>query len=332
MNPSISVETNKMPAPKAVKQSETIPGTGLPGWAFALIVLISTGLFLVWDGLLWKTTPHASHVGRFAVSYLAVLPLSAAALALFKRFSWDRLITTTGTAWAVKLVITALLYEAFARGTAVHVDTAKPAPTPSRVSTAERIEYKAAPGAFEEGEVRGLVRAGPKGKGIEGAIVFLEEPNPGKALNKGRRVELRIEGMRLGQRLWLLHTNDEIQLTNGDSVLHTAHVHAGNKAIANEPLPPQSEAHALRALEPGVYALKCANHANSKDESATLAVVDHPYAVRSDKDGSFVIKNVPAGHLKIKALSEDSMAAQSAELKSGGSVDILFELVANTKE
>lgn len=327
MNPSISVESNKMPAPNAGKKFEAIPGTGLPGWVFALLVVISTGLFLVWDGLLWQTKPHASHIGRFAVSYLAVIPLAAAALSLLKRFSWERVITTTGTAWAVKLVITALLYEAFARGTAVHVDAAKPAPTPASISTPERIEYKAAPIGFASGEVRGTVRM--RDKGAEGTIVLIEEPPPGAPLNPGRRVELTIERMQLAQRVWLLHTNDEIQLRNGDAVLHTAHVYLQNKAIANEPLPPQSGAHTLRPLEPGIYTLKCANHSN---ESATLVVADHPYAARTDKDGSFVIPGVPAGHLKLKAVSEYGIASQTADLIGGATLNISFELTPITKE
>lgn len=327
MNPSISVESNKIPAPNKGKKFEAIPGTGLPGWVFALLVLLSTGLFLVWDGLLWQTKPHASHIGRFAVSYLAVIPLAAAALSLLKRFSWERVITSTGTAWAVKLIITALLYEAFARGTAIHVDAAKPAPTPAPISAPERIEYKAAPAGFASGEIRGSVRLGDKV--ADGTIVLLEDPPSGAPLNPGRRVELTIEGMQLAQRVWLLQTNDEIQLKNGDSVLHTAHLYLQNKAIANEPLPPQSGAHTLRPLEAGIYTLKCANHSN---ESATLVVADHPYVTRTGKDGSFVIPGAPAGHLKLKAVNEYGIASQSADLIGGATLNISFELKPITKE
>ena len=53
----------------------SVAGTGLPIWGLVGLIAVSTLLFLLWGGPLWESSRSASHVGRFAVSYLAVLQL-----------------------------------------------------------------------------------------------------------------------------------------------------------------------------------------------------------------------------------------------------------------
>ena len=59
---------------------ELIPGSGLPAPALLTLLAASVGLFLVYNGLLWRAPREASHVARFAVSYLVVIPLAVAFL------------------------------------------------------------------------------------------------------------------------------------------------------------------------------------------------------------------------------------------------------------
>ena len=87
-----------------------VPGTGLgPLWLGA-ILCGSIALFLVWGGPLWLAPFGASHLVRIGASYAVVIP--AVYLALRRCGTWSpaHLAGATGAIWAVKLVITSLLY------------------------------------------------------------------------------------------------------------------------------------------------------------------------------------------------------------------------------
>src|SRR5262245_25191891 len=128
-----------------IDRRESIPGTGLPSAALGSILLASVALFVMWNGLLWRAPREASHVGRFVV-----VPLSAALLVVLRRLSWARLVTTTGTVWALKLLITAVLYQALARGTATHLVAAPPPPSALFAGAARGADRRLAP-AVEAG-------------------------------------------------------------------------------------------------------------------------------------------------------------------------------------
>ncbi len=83
-----------------------------------LLVALSVALFLFWGEPLWTARREASHVGRFAFSYLLVIPAAALLLAAYRRLTWSHLVGATGTAWGIKLVVTSALYFSLTRGTA----------------------------------------------------------------------------------------------------------------------------------------------------------------------------------------------------------------------
>jgi hypothetical protein len=166
----------------------TIPGTGLSPLSYAALVATSIALFLLWDGPLWSAPREATHVGRFAVSYLAVIPLAAIALLASRRWSWGHLMATTGSAWAIKMVVTAVLYQAFATGTAGQFEPRLATPGPARPSTAP--DYQPAPGPFAAGRLTGLMLR--EGVPVPSAVVYLEGPAPGRPLRAPAPVELRL--------------------------------------------------------------------------------------------------------------------------------------------
>lgn len=308
-----------------------MPGTGLPLGAYVAVVAASVALFLFWGEPIWSAPRESSHVARFVVSYLAVIPLASAALALLRRFSVERVVTTTGTAWAIKLVITAVLYQAFARGTATQINPVKPHASTAGAAAAQSADYHPAGGAFSAGQIRGRVTH--NGSGAAGAIVFVKDPPPGAPLKSPERVELVLKGMRYAEPAYLAHTADDVILRNADHVLHTVHLYAGTKSIANQPLPPSGEESALRLPDPGVYTLRCDTHS---DERASLVVVDHPYAARADRDGAFVIAGAPSGSLRIAAAwggidaggagAGEDAGARLVDVPSGGSAEVLIDM------
>lgn len=285
---------------------ESIPGSGLPIAPYLFVLFSSIGLFLVWNGLLWNAPREASHVGRFAVSYLAVIPIAALLLLIVRRLHWTQLITTTGSVWAIKMVVTALLYQAFARGTATNLHAVAP-PKPQIVQ-ARAAEYHPASGLFASGTVEGRVlRAGLP---VPSAVVFLDGPAPGSAVSVGNLVTLDIRGSAYSSPLYVVSTDDEVKLWNHDSVLHTAHLRGNGLVPKNKPTPPAGFAQPFDLPETGLYHIRCDNH---PEESTWLLVIDHPYVTRTNADGSFSLPKVAAGPVRVVALEVDAQGAYRAE-------------------
>lgn len=280
---------------------------GLPAALYAAVVAFSVALFLTWGGLLWSAPREASHVGRFAVSYLAVIPAAAALLAALRRFSWTRLITATAAAWALKLIITSVLYIALARGTAVELHASETTPPRRSAAKDSHSEYQAAAPGFAAGGVRGVVTRG--GAPVAGAIVFIDAPRPGRAPGEPQAAELVIERSRYAAPIYLATTVGGATVSNRDGSLHTVHLYRDGKGVANDPLPASPAPHALRIPDEGVYRIRCDNH---PDEATTLVVVDHPYATRTDAAGAYSLAAVPAGPITLVAVAPRMPAGQRA--------------------
>lgn len=284
-------------------------------WLFVLLVIFSVALFVFYGQPIWRAPRESSHVMRFVVSYLSVIPAGALILVALRRFSWDRLVTTTGTSWAVKLVITALLYEAFARGTASQVIVA--APTKSAPSAIAR-GYQASDRDFPGGTIRGLFR----GEAGAPAYAFVDAPPAGARAAGPEKIELRVSGMRFASPVLLVHDVDSLVVANDDAVLHTVRFVRDGKAAANEALPPGSAPRGITPPDPGVYELSCANH---PAEHAWLVVVDHPYAAAVDASGRFALDRVPAGARRVVVVDAKGPTSISVEVPAHGAIDVSLD-------
>jgi plastocyanin len=121
--------------------------------------------------------------------------------------------------------------------------------------------------------------------------------------NKGCRFEPHVQGIRVGQTL---------QLHNSDPVAHNTNVQGRNNQI-NPLIPAQSssdqkidQAEILPAL------VSCNIHPWMKGR---LIVRPNPYFAVSKKDGTFEIKNLPAGDLEFVVYHERSGYVTDAEVK-----------------
>jgi hypothetical protein len=295
-----------------------VPGSGMSARAYALVLATSVALFVFWGGPLW--TEQGSHAGRFAVSYLAVIPLSAAALAHERAFGWARLATAVGTLWAIKLAVTAPLYYALARGGAFdEMGAVHSAPVESQTAPAPPEGYRAAPEGTPFVSLRGVVRL--DGEPTAGALVYLESPAPGRPLADGAAVPVTLTPAGFDADLYLARTADLLELRNRDARLHTVHVAGGSRSLFNAPLP-GGTSRRLAAEERGLYRLGCDAHGS---EHAHLLVVDHPYATRTGDGGRFTLAGVPIGPARLVAL-----VARGAVLREGAlSIDTTDDLAEN---
>lgn len=290
------------------KRSSVVPGTGLSILAYAALVTLSVALFLFVGGALWKAPREATHLARFAVSYLAVIPLGALLLAASRRFSWAHLVATTGSVWALKMVITVVLYQAFARGTATELVSA--APPPPSTAVTRSTEYRPAAGPFAQGTLHG--RVVQSGKSVAGAIVYLDAPGPGMPVFAASSVDLVVQGSRYEKPIYLVQGEDRVRLINRDSSLHTLHFHGPGRLPANRPLPPSAEPQTLELPDPGFYQVRCDNHPG---EGAWIVVADHPYVTVTDEGGEFTLAAVPLGQARVVAVAAGHGGAQRAEAR-----------------
>jgi hypothetical protein len=296
---------------------DDVLGSGVSLPAYSALLAASVALFLFWGGPLWTQPREASHVMRFAVSYLAMIPLVAGLLRLLGRFDWPRLLTALGTLWGIKLVATSALYLALARGTAVRLEPAA-APRPS--APPAPALYEPAGGGFASGVVRGRLR----GPAVDAAVVYVAAAAPGRAPDEGGEVAFTIAGARFDRPLYLARATDRLRVSNHDGRLHTFHVHRGAEPLANQPLPPDGRPQELPAPDPGEY------HVRSDADPATetwLVVVDHPYAVETR--GEFELAGVPAGAIRLVVVAARDGRLLRAErgivLAAGATVDVELE-------
>lgn len=286
-------------APATVRGG-TFLGSGLSTITYAAVLLVSVGLFVFWGGPLWAT--KGSHGMRFAVSYLSVIPLAAAALAMSRSFTGTRLGTSVGTLWAIKLVLTAPLYYALAPGGALTEIGAMPtaavsaASAPRAPATSAPKRYAAADGDVAYGTIEGRVEK--DGKPVVGAVVVIDAPKPGKPLADAELITVELGDAGFSKAEYLVFVGQPVAITNTGKRIHTAKLAAG-QTLFNAPVPPGSKARAPLLEDPGDFLLRCAVHG---DERAALITIDHPYGTMTDASGAFALADVPEGGATVAAV------------------------------
>lgn len=290
------------------RASRTVPGTGLSPIVYGLLVALSVVLFLFWGGPLWTAQREASHVGRFAFSYLLVIPAAALLLLAARRFTWSHLVGATGSAWGIKLVVTSALYFSLARGTA-HMPTAAVTTSSAKGRAALVLDYAPAKAEFARGTLTGSVVQG--GAPAPGAVVLIETPRPGLALSPDvQPFKMTVEGSRYRGLVYVGRTDTTFEIDSKDAVLHTLHLYelgsagAASRAIMNVPVPAGGTPRPFTAPETGIYEARCDTHSS---ERATVVIVDHPYVARTDDQGRFTLADVPEGPLTLVVIERDAV-------------------------
>jgi hypothetical protein len=286
-----------------------LPGIGLSPPSYCLLLATSIGLFIFWGGPFWLAGSGTSHFGRIAVSYLLVAPLAAALLAWARQLTWTHFLSSCGSAWAIKMVATVVLYEAFAPG----ASALQPRKVLDSSQGTIRERYQPAQAPFPNATLRGTVMRGREA--IANAVVFIESPRAGLA-STPQRVELRIEGSMYGEPIYAARRSDPLVFVNHDTTLHTVRFSLDGRAYSSQPLPGSPAPRVVAAPPPGVYRLSCANH---RSELAWLLVVDHPYVVRTDERGGFALEAVALGDVSVNAIAvaEDGLLRGSARTALG---------------
>lgn len=108
----------------------------------------------------------------------------------------------------------------------------------------------------------------------------------------------------------------QVDITNGDPILHNVHVYRGKETVLNISMPFQGQVTPHTFDESGVYRVLCDAH---PEMSAFIVVLDHPWAAAVEEDGSYHIGQVPAGSytLVVHHLDGDRVQRSAVEVEGG---------------
>lgn len=145
-----------------------------------------------------------------------------------------------------------------------------------------------------------LILVGPD-KGVQDAVVYLKEVAKGKAWGKPEkppaidnvscRFEPTVQVIRAGA----------IDIVNSDPVLHNTKAFYGKRTAFNVALPNKGQRITKELDKPGVVRVDCDAHGWML---AWVYVADSPYYVRTAKDGSFSIADIPPGNYTLVATQD----------------------------
>jgi plastocyanin len=145
--------------------------------------------------------------------------------------------------------------------------------------------------------VKGKVKVHPDYDTTADATVVLD--------NKGCRFNPHVQGVRVGQTL---------QIKNSDPVAHNTNIVGRNLQVNPLIAAGTASDQKIEAPETLPAMVSCNIHPWMKGR---ILVRSNPYFAISGKDGSFEIKNLPAGELDFIVYHERSGYVQDAELKTG---------------
>jgi hypothetical protein len=274
-------------------------GAGLSLFDIVLLTAYSTLLFGGSPELLWRAPVGASHVGRFVVSYLAVIPFVAAYLYVrMRRISLGDLLGNVLIIWSIKMLITVGLYHVFVQGTAAELE---PVQTVTQWHVKARVPYEPIAG-FEGTRLRGRVRFGETDGLRTPVLLVLEGVTRGAPAPTARvPVRLHIAETGLEPTLAVAGLGAEMLVHNDTAATVVLTATQGHRSVFNVPVVPGQADASAKLKRPGL--LELAPRTGRSDLHAWMYVAEHPYFAWSDTSGTFEMKRVPGGEYELVAFT-----------------------------
>lgn len=143
-------------------------------------------------------------------------------------------------------------------------------------------------------------------KGIANVVIFVRDKNvkvhPDLAKTKSEKVILDNRDCRFHPHVAVLQTGQAFVLKNSDTVGHNSNVATIKNPASNNLIPSGGEVSQTLSSDEAIPAqVNCNIHPWMK---AWLVVRPNPYATVTAADGSFEIKNLPAGELELQLWHE----------------------------
>jgi hypothetical protein len=137
--------------------------------------------------------------------------------------------------------------------------------------------------------------------GVKEAVVYLVDIKSGKKMDFPATPALDQKGCRYQPHMQIIAKNATLQVKNSDPILHNIHSYQEGRTILNIAEPKQGMVVDKKMSKSGGESLKCDIHNFMR---GGLFVAENPYAVVTDADGKYEIKDVPAGTYQIGTFHE----------------------------
>ncbi len=171
------------------------------------------------------------------------------------------------------------------------------------------------------GELRGKVTAVGM-RSAEDIAVYIDAV-PGKTFAPpNEHVKIDQSHLAFAPHVLVIQQGTTVEFKNDDNVGHNVYwpaIHHDKKLAHNMGTWPQGLSKPFTFTEVGDVPLLCNVH---PEMSGYIFVVPTPYFAVTDKDGNFVIKNVPPGQYTVKTGSENGKPASQSVTVAGATVNV----------
>jgi len=129
--------------------------------------------------------------------------------------------------------------------------------------------------------------------GVKNVVVYLSDIKAGKKMGGNLKPVLDQKGCHYEPQVQVVPLHAVLQVRSSDAILHNVHSFLNGSTVINFAMPPQPGLVLTKKLDkPGGQQLKCDVHSFM---TGGLFVATNPYYAVTGNDGSFEIKDVPAG-------------------------------------
>lgn len=161
---------------------------------------------------------------------------------------------------------------------------------------------------------------------LKNVLVYVKEGLGSRKFDPpASKVEFNQKGCQYTPHVLGIQVGQELEVVNGDPTLHNVHSLSKENAQFNVAQPKQGMKLTKKFDKPEVFKVKCEVHTWM---GAYIGVFSHPYYAVTGDDGSFTLKNLPAGDYTIEAWQE-KYGTQQVKVKVAASgaatADFKFE-------
>ncbi|MGZ6035467.1 MAG: carboxypeptidase regulatory-like domain-containing protein [Myxococcaceae bacterium] len=137
--------------------------------------------------------------------------------------------------------------------------------------------------------------------GVKDVVVYLVDIKSGKKMDLPAKPVLDQQGCRYSPHTQIVGQNADLQVKNSDPILHNIHSYQEGRTILNIAEPKQGMVVEKKMKKTGGESLKCDVHNFMR---GSLFVAENPYAVITDSDGKYELKDIPPGTYQIATFHE----------------------------
>jgi hypothetical protein len=155
------------------------------------------------------------------------------------------------------------------------------------------------------------------GGGVKNVVVYLQDIKSGKKMDASMKPVLDQKGCHYDPHVQIVPVHSVLQVKSSDPILHNVHSFLNGSTVINFAMPPQPGLVLTKKMDkPGGEQLKCDVHSFM---TGGIFVAANPYYALTGDDGSYEIKDVPAGTYTIATWHQAAgPLSQSVTVPAGG--------------